>query len=31
VKRHTLSKFRTLAVAIYGKTVTLRLREVVAW
>ena len=25
------SKFKTLAVAIYGKTVTLRLREVVAW
>jgi len=25
------SKFRTLAVAIYGKTVTLRLREMVAW
>ena len=25
------SKFQTLAVAIYGKTVTLRLREVVAW
>jgi hypothetical protein len=25
------SKFKTLVVAIYGKTVTLRLREVVAW
>ena len=25
------SKFKTLAVAIYGKTVTLRLRELVAW
>jgi len=25
------SKFKTLAVAIYGKTVTLRLREMVAW
>jgi hypothetical protein len=25
------SKFKTLAAAIYGKTVTLRLREVVAW
>jgi len=25
------SKFKTVAVAIYGKTVTLRLREVVAW